>query len=61
MQSLFEMFIKEEEGSTTVDWIVLVAGVTLMVLSVMATMATGVEGLNDQTIDRMEAIGENMG
>ena len=38
MGHLFERFSREEAGTTTIDWIVLTAGMVLMALSLVLTI-----------------------
>ncbi|MGH1368265.1 MAG: Flp family type IVb pilin [Maritimibacter sp.] len=56
MQKIFERFISEEEGNAVVDWVVLVAGVMVLSLSVVLTLTGGVENLSDKTVDQLEEI-----
>lgn len=56
MQKLFERFISDESGNAVIDWMVLVAGVMLLALSVVMTLTGGVEHLGDQTVDQLEQI-----
>jgi len=56
MQMLFERFWNEENGNTTVDWIVLTAGLVLLASAVMLAIGPGVQGLADQTAGVVSAI-----
>lgn len=56
MQMIFGRFWNEENGNTTVDWIVLTAGLVLLATAVMLAVGPGSQGIADQTADALRSI-----
>jgi hypothetical protein len=42
-----KIFIQNEDGAVTVDWVVLCAGIVAMAVAIFASMAAGTTGLTD--------------
>lgn len=47
MKSLLGQFLSDESGATTVDWVLLTAGVMSLTLAVMGTYGGGAKGLSE--------------
>ncbi len=55
MERFVKKFWTEEDGSTTIDWVVLTAGLILLTIAVMATIGVESVALGDRTGDVIEA------
>jgi len=58
MERFVKKFWTEEDGNTTIDWMVLTAGLVLLGAAVMATLGTGTQTVADDTsavIEEFEA------
>jgi Flp pilus assembly pilin Flp len=42
-------FLKDEPGAVTVDWVVLCAGIVVLVVAIISAMQTGATDLSDAT------------
>lgn len=42
----FKLFLENEDGAVTVDWVVLAAAVVGIAIAVLSTVSTGVEDLS---------------
>ena len=56
MEKFVRTFWKEEDGNTTVDWMVLTAGLVLLGSAVMATIGSGSTDLAEDTSVAIESI-----
>lgn len=56
MKHLLKAFRAEEDGNTTIDWIVLTAGVMLLSTAVLASIGGGGVDVADATADTIAAI-----
>jgi hypothetical protein len=54
MKPLFGHFAKTEDGNAVIDWVVLMTGVVLMVVSVAITVMPSMTQATDDTVDRAE-------
>jgi len=61
MERLVKKFWTEDDGNTTIDWMVLTAGLMLMGAAVMATIGGGAEALADDTSAIVENIDPKTG
>lgn len=61
MTDFFKTFRKTEDGNTTIDWMVLTAGLVLLGAAVMASVGTQSQALADDTSVVIEAIEPNTG
>lgn len=52
----FGRFLREEDGNAVIDWVVLMAGMVLMALSVVITITANVDYITDDTLDRIESM-----
>jgi Flp pilus assembly pilin Flp len=52
-----ERFLKEEDGATTVDWVVLTAGVTGLGLATMVVVSGGMEDLSGDIAGALSGTG----
>lgn len=50
----FGNFAKSEDGNAVIDWVVLMAGVVLLALSVVITVTANVQQITDDTSERVE-------
>ncbi|TCP62273.1 hypothetical protein EV663_102117 [Rhodovulum bhavnagarense] len=50
-------FIRQEDGNTSLDWVVLSAGVIGLGVLVMSTFGTSTDGLGDDISSKMAGIG----
>lgn len=55
MQNIFERFMSDEEGNAVIDWVVLMAGMVLLALSVVLTVTGNIDHITDDTKSRIEA------
>lgn len=56
MERFVKKFWTEEDGNTTIDWMVLTAGLVLLGAAVMASVGPNTQALADDTTDVIEAI-----
>lgn len=61
MERFVKKFWTEEDGNTTIDWMVLTAGLVLLGAAVMASVGTQTQALADDTTDVIEIIEPNTG
>ncbi|MCF2872433.1 hypothetical protein L0664_15265 [Octadecabacter sp. G9-8] len=61
MERFVKKFWTEEDGNTTVDWMVLTAGLVLLGAAVMASVGGGGTDLADTTAITIEDVGTNAG
>jgi Flp pilus assembly pilin Flp len=54
-------FLREESGAVTVDWVVLTAVVSFMILGIILIYADANEGLAARLSDRIDQIQPNTG
>jgi len=54
LEKLFQRFASEEEGSVTIDWIVLTAGLVGLAVAIMASAGGATTDLATRTNDRIE-------
>jgi hypothetical protein len=47
MLKSLKLFIQNEDGAVTVDWVVLCAGIVAMAVAIFTSMAAGTTGLTD--------------
>jgi len=47
MLHTFKKFLRDESGATTVDWVLLTAGVMSLTLAVMSTFGDGAEDVSN--------------
>lgn len=50
----FGNFAESEDGNAVIDWVVLMAGVVLLALSVVITVTANVQQITDDTSERVE-------
>lgn len=55
MQKIFECFMSDEEGNAVIDWVVLMAGMVLLALSVVLTVTGNVDHITDDTRTRIQS------
>lgn len=56
MERFVKKFWTEEDGNTTIDWMVLTAGLVLLGAALMATLGTGTEAYADDTAAIVEGM-----
>lgn len=56
MERFVKRFWKEEDGNTTIDWMVLTAGLVLLGAAVMAAVGPETQNLADSTTDAINQI-----
>ena len=56
MAGFFERFMRDETGNAVIDWVVLMAGMVLMAISVVITVTDNVESITDDTMERVEDV-----
>ena len=61
MEKFVKKFWTEEDGNTTIDWMVLTAGLVLLGAAVMASVGTNSQALADDTTDMIEIIEPSTG
>lgn len=61
MERFVKKFWTEEDGNTTIDWMVLTAGLVLLGAAVMASVGTQTQALAEDTTDVIEIIEPNTG
>lgn len=61
MERFVKRFWTEEDGNTTVDWMVLTAGLVLLGAAVMASVGGGSVEYADTTSVAIEEVGVNAG
>ena len=61
MERFVKRFWTEEDGNTTVDWMVLTAGLVLLGAAVMASVGGGSAELADTTSIAIEDVGVSAG
>lgn len=61
MERFVKKFWTEEDGNTTIDWMVLTAGLVLLGAAVMATVGVESQALADHTTETIDAIDPNTG
>jgi hypothetical protein len=61
MERFVKKFWTEEDGNTTIDWMVLTAGLVLLGAAVMATVGQPAQSLAEDTTIVIEAIEPNTG
>lgn len=61
MERFVKKFWTEEDGNTTIDWMVLTAGLVLLGAAVMASVGPPAQALADDTTDVIETIEPNTG
>lgn len=61
MERFVKKFWKEEDGNTTIDWMVLNAGLVLLGAAVMAGIGTEFQALADDTTAVIDTIDPNTG
>jgi len=53
MKTVFHRFARREDGNVTIDWVVLMAGLVLLAISVVGVMSGGVVDLSYTITDRV--------
>ena len=61
MERFVKKFWTEEDGNTTIDWMVLTAGLVLLGAAVMATVGVESRALADHTTETIDTIDPNTG
>ncbi|HCP81853.1 MAG TPA: hypothetical protein DIT67_09780 [Octadecabacter sp.] len=61
MERFVKKFWTEEHGNTTIDWMVLTAGLVLLGAAVMATVGQPAQSLAEDTTQINETIAPNTG
>lgn len=61
MERFVKKFWTEEDGNTTIDWMVLTAGLVLLGAAVMATVGVESQALAEDTTGVIETIQPNTG
>ncbi len=61
MERFVKKFWTEEDGNTTIDWMVLTAGLVLLGAAVMASVGTTSQELADDTSGVIHALEPNTG
>ena len=61
MERFVKKFWTEEDGNTTIDWMVLTAGLVLLGAAVMATVGVESQALADDTTAVIDSIEPNTG
>ena len=61
MERFVKKFWTEEDGNTTIDWMVLTAGLVLLGAAVMATVGGESQALADHTTETIDTIDPNTG
>lgn len=61
MEKFVKRFWKEEDGNTTIDWMVLTAGLVLLGAAVMASVGVESQALADDTTEVINSIDPNTG
>lgn len=61
MENIVKRFWTEEDGNTTIDWMVLTAGLVLLGAAVMATVGTPAQDLAEDTNGVIEQIDPSTG
>lgn len=61
MEKFVKRFWTEEDGNTTIDWMVLTAGLVLLGAAVMASVGTNTQALADDTTNVIETIEPSTG
>ena len=61
MERFVKKFWTEEDGNTTIDWMVLTAGLVLLGAAVMASVGVESQALADHTTDVIDTIEPNTG
>ena len=61
MERLVKNFWTEEDGNTTIDWMVLTAGLVLLGAAVMATIGSGSQSYADDSGAFVEESASNAG
>lgn len=52
MDKVFDRFARDEHGNALIDWSVLVAGMVLLAMSVVMTIAADTDEISDGATDR---------
>lgn len=58
--STLKRFVTEQDGNAVIDWVVLMAGMVMMAIAVVLTVTDPVETITDETIERIEDVGEGI-
>lgn len=58
--STLKRFVTEQDGNAVIDWAVLMAGMVMMAIAVVLTVTDPVETITDETIERIEDVGEGI-
>ncbi|WP_375281286.1 hypothetical protein [Pseudooctadecabacter sp.] len=61
MENIVKRFWTEDDGNTTIDWMVLTAGLVLLGAAVMATVGTPAQDLAEDTDAVIEQIAPSTG
>ena len=61
MERFVKKFWTEEDGNTTIDWMVLTAGLVLLGAAIMATVGVESQALADDTTNVITSIDPNTG
>ncbi|MEL6958516.1 MAG: hypothetical protein AAGL89_06140 [Pseudomonadota bacterium] len=61
MERFVKKFWTEEDGNTTIDWMVLTAGLVLLGAAIMASVGTEAQALADDTTTVIDSIDPNTG
>ncbi len=61
MEKFVKKFWSEEDGNTTIDWMVLTAGLVLLGAAVMASIGPNTQALADDTTSVIETIEPSTG
>jgi len=56
MLKKIKTFIRDERGNAVIDWVVLLAGVVVLALTVVVTVTSNVDSITSDTSDRMTSI-----
>lgn len=61
MEKFVKKFWTEEDGNTTIDWMVLTAGLVLLGAAIMASVGPNTQALADDTTGVIESIEPSTG
>jgi Flp pilus assembly pilin Flp len=56
MKKVLCHFARSEDGNAVIDWVVLMAGMVLLAISVVITITANVDDITDTTMDRVETM-----
>ncbi|SMH49788.1 hypothetical protein SAMN05661107_2215 [Maritimibacter sp. HL-12] len=59
MKRMSHRFARREDGSVTIDWVVLLAGLVLLAISVVGILASDVIDLGTTVSDQVESMADH--